>query len=418
MGLQFGHSAQSFFCRLLRTGFHCALILALTLPQARGGDPVISAATGGSGGQAGALQQNANTNSLASNLGKAAGVLSMAAGGLYMAKGAEQMKCCASGCSGSGDSSKKTKDKIDEDTKKKSGGLLSTQACPRVRSPLPFLDFLRPTPADAAIGACLDAMIALATGGLMLVNGMLALQAANQSGQMAANGFNNAATMGSATAPTPAGGNGPENSKLGSTGTSSVRLDPALLRTGTANSIMGQFEKKFGIPRDQFAQAVLDGQDPRKLLGAAPLNPLSNTDMNTATNGAKGMSAADKEKALAGTELSAAQKELAGKLDDKYAINGAGGGTGSNASSFRKPANLGEDAPPADEGGKPSDVAMAISPDVKDALAAKELEDRRNGITDLTIFEVVHAKYREKSKMIFGYDPDGTSVKGGAPHGI
>jgi hypothetical protein len=50
---------------------------------------------------------------------------------------------------------------------------------------------------------------------------------------------------------------------------------------------------------------------------------------------------------------------------------------------------------------------LSVSPDVQAALAAKELKDRQNGITDLTIFQVVHAKYRERSKMIFGYDPDG-----------
>jgi hypothetical protein len=51
---------------------------------------------------------------------------------------------------------------------------------------------------------------------------------------------------------------------------------------------------------------------------------------------------------------------------------------------------------------------------VQAALAAKELDDRKNGITDLSIFEVVHAKYREKTKFIFGYDPDG-ALRGVGP---
>jgi len=57
---------------------------------------------------------------------------------------------------------------------------------------------------------------------------------------------------------------------------------------------------------------------------------------------------------------------------------------------------------------------MQISPELKAAIEAKELDDRRNGITDLTVFEIVHIKYRERAKIIFGYDPD--SVSKGAQH--
>ena len=56
--------------------------------------------------------------------------------------------------------------------------------------------------------------------------------------------------------------------------------------------------------------------------------------------------------------------------------------------------------------------AMPLSPEVQNAIAAKEHEDRLNGLTSLTIFEVVHQKYREMSKIIFGYDPDGGAVGG------
>ncbi len=361
-------------------------------------------------GQSGAQQQNANNNSLASNLGKAASVLSMAAGGLYMAKGATQLKCCTSSCSGSsgtGDSAKNAKDGIDNKTKdgvKKDG--LRGWNCPAPGRPSPFrlFDLFAPPRADAQIGACLDALIALTTGGLMLLNGIMGLQAANQSQQMADNSLGNAGNMSSynpnaATSPT-----GPGSSNLGGNGNTAqvVKLDPALLRTGTANNIMGQFEKTFGIPRDKFADGVLGGEDPRKILGSAPMNALSNADMNKATDGAKAMSAADKAKALGGTDLANAEKELAGRMGDGT-VNLAGGPAPTRAvASEKKGEKIAENEEPAAE----ITATPSLSPEVQKALADKEHQDRLNGITDMTIFEVVHAKYREKSKMIFGYDPD------------
>lgn len=424
-------------------GTRTALLFALVLPLVSGE----AFATGGQysswspnsfspgalGGQAGAQAQNANNNSLASNLGKAAAVLSMAAGGLYMAKGATQLKCCSSGgCTGAGVGSQKTKQNIKTNTQQNldksgiSGGESWNECTPRPRLPFALLELFRPAQADAALGPCLDALIALTTGGLMLLQGIMALQAANQSGQLANSSYGNAGNMagypGAGTSPTPDnngnGSGGPGNSSLGNSSlgpnannNGPIKLDPALLRTGKANDIMAQFEKQFGIPRDQFANKVLNGQDPRQVLGSAPSNALSNADMNQATSRAQAMSDADKAKALDGTDLGTAQRELASKLDDKFAVNpGAGPAGGSAFKGSSKKADEAEDLAGAlanaSATSTSTDASLAVSPEVKAALAAKELDDRRNGITDLTIFEVVHQKYREKSKMIFGFDPD------------
>jgi hypothetical protein len=259
-------------------------------------------------------------------------------------------------------------------------------------------------------------MIALVTGGLMLMNGIMGLKAANQASKNAANSAGNMngmssypGTGGAGTSPTPDSDNVAGMSGLDVSGRASemIKIDPSLLRSGNANDIMSQFEAKFGIPRDKFADSVLGGEDPRKLLGAAPRNALSNDDMNKATNGAKAMTDSEKGNALSRTSLGLAEKELAGKLgtgDSAYAMN-AGGSRNPSAlkRSLAKESELESLEQPASEGQE----NLSVSPDVQAALAAKELKDRQNGITDLTIFQVVHAKYRERSKMIFGYDPDG-----------
>jgi hypothetical protein len=175
---------------------------------------------------------------------------------------------------------------------------------------------------------------------------------------------------------------------------------------------MTQLENKFGIPRNQFANAVASGEDPRKLFGSAPENPLSNEDMNKATSGAKSMTDAEIAKALAGTELTAAQAELAAKFgtgagESQFAVN-PGGARGPASSRKKDTSDLEQliDASPVEE-------AVPLSPELQSALQAKALEDRRNGITDLTIFQVVHLKYQEKCRYFPSYGP--THAEKGAP---
>jgi hypothetical protein len=394
--------------------------------------PVVQAATTPS--QAASQSKAASTNSLASTLGKAAGVLSMAAGGLYMAKGAMQMKCCTQGCTGSGSASKTEVAK--EATKAKDAASTikrqpvdffklrfpdEANSCPDPRvHTFSLLELFQPPKAEADLSGCLDAGIALATGGLMLLNGMMGLAAASQSGQMADASALNASGMDSlsgATAGTPNSSNsaGTTTSGLGSASGASnpIKLDPALLRTGKADDIMNQFESHFGIPRDQFANGVIGGQDPRNLLNSAPKNALSNDDMNKALSGAKSMSDAERAAALAKSPMGDVQRDLASKMggDAQYEMKMAGAGTnGSSLAAFGKKKDAELD--PVDLPVTDATAALGLSPEVQAALSAKQLDDRNHGLTDLTIFQVVHAKYREKSKMIFGFDPDGLP-KGG-----
>ncbi len=397
------------------------------MAQAAGfsGPGFTSPITSGSG-QAGAQSAAASTNTMASNLSKLTSVLSMAAGGLFIAKGVEQMKCCAGGCTGNGAASQKEKDDIDKKSKSDAKKIMRSFDYGKLRFPeeagncLPhppgrgvflLFDFLAPLHASASLG-CIDAMLSMATGGLMLLQGFLGMQAANQASQNAENsnanmGNMNSNSLNSATAPTPETNGTIGSSSIGSSGRSSiqVQIDPALLRTGRANDIMAQLENKFGIPRDQFANSVANGEDPRKLFGSAPSNSLSNDDMNKATAAANKMSASEKANAMAGTAFAAAQAELAGKIgaggDSQFAMNNAAGRVPSASSGRKTDSELESilDTPAASDDPK-------VSPEVQSALAAKALEDRKNGITELSIFQVVHDKYRQVSKIIFGYDPD------------
>ncbi len=380
-------------------------------------------------GQGGAQTGAGNANSMGQMLGQAMGVVSMGLGGLYIAKGAEQLSCCASGCTGSGAQSQAAKNATDQAAKDAANKNIGptklkldmnlrfpdgarnhcpSPGIPASRGIFSLLTFFQPPQEAQAAGGCIDAMISMATGGLMLLNGLMSLNAANQAGKNAASAYGNATSMGSypisGTSPTP----GSSNSGLDNTGRSGelVKIDPSLLRTGKANDIMGQFEQKFGMNRDGFASAVLNGEDPRKLFNSAPRNALSNADMNKATNAAKAMSDSEKAAALSNTGIEEAQKDLLARMNNPENEIKTGGGAASGLSRFTASKKSDEEL---EDLGNPAanPEAMAVSPEVQAALAQRALDERANGITDQTIFQVVHAKYREKAKMIFGYDPDG-----------
>lgn len=452
MGFGLGSKRRSHF-QSFREATALALVLPLVLPpRAQAAGPAPTSWSLPTQANQGNLQKSAgNANSTGQMLGQAMGVVSMGLGGLYMAKGAQQLSCCASGCSGSGTESQAAKNARDinnqNEVKDKFGNIVPKtklkldlpskwldgvrNECPQPRMPAPrgglfsLLAFFQPPQEAQAAGGCIDAMIALATGGLMMLQGLMSLNAANQAGQNAGAAYGNADNMGSypganGTSPTPGSeNNGKGKADLGGTGKSGelVKIDPALLHTGKANDIMGQFEQKFGMNRDDFAKSVLNGEDPRKLLSNAPRNALSNADMNKATQAAKAMSDSEKAAALAGTGLSDAQKELlarlngAGSPENEIKTGGASGALSRMTASKKADEEL-------DELKDAAKSELAVSPELQAALDAKEKSDRANGITDQTIFQVVHAKYREKAKMIFGYDPDGIPKGVGDANGL
>lgn len=385
------------------------------------------------------LQQNAgNANNTGSTMSSIVSILSMAAGGVAIAMGASELSCCTQGCfNASGVKSVGEKAATDAGAAaaapavQKSSGTTQRQPvdywklrfpdgaqnnCPRrFRMPFPLFQLFQPTRAKA--NGCADALLALATGGVMLISGMLGMQAANKQGQNSTIAMGNSTGMDTlggfdgSTSPTGSSANnsGTTGSHLGAGNGNGggIKLDPALLRTGTANDIMGQFEHKFGIARDSFAQNVISGEDPRKLLATAPANPLSVSDMNKAINLAQNMTPEQKAAAQSAT-LNQAQAEMMAKLGP----DGGGGGTAARAPAGRYDFNPDENlvsigsSTATDTSNTPlSDIS--VSPEVQAALLARQLDESKVDAEKLTLFERVHLKYRDKTKMIFGYDPSG-----------
>jgi hypothetical protein len=430
-----GFRCQGRWIRVIATAQLC-VFLAPSLAAAGNPPPLPVPPPPQSTGQSGAQQNAGNTNGLASTLGKALGVLSMAAGGLFIAKGAQELSCCAQGCNtGAGAAAAGTENGLQGASGTAAHEVQHTvpkrqpvdyfhlrfpdgaqNMTPRFRTPFPMIrNFFQPTMARA--NGCLDGAISLATGGLMLLNGILGLSAASQAGNNAGIANSNAGNMGSynptggATSPTGSSANngGPASSGLGAGGDSgsSVKMDPSLLHTGTANDIMGQFEKKFGMQRDAFAENVLGGEDPRKLLATAPKNALAVKDINAAMTAAKNMSDADKEKALAGTQLAQAQNEMTQNMAGAGTDRAPSGEKGTAIADGKK-----DELDPLGLDAKGTAIeTMGLSPEVQAALLAKQLEASKVDVNLMTLFERVHVKYKEKSKMIFGYDPDGV-IKG------
>lgn len=355
------------------------------------------------GSQQSAQDSSGSKNDKAATLSQVVSVISIAAGALSMAQGLQELSCCSNGCNtGAGSSAGAAKAANDANaanaakqvnqnraTMKRFPESASLEKC-RSQVRMPFSFFLAPfmTQKVQASG-CADAMMAMATGGLMMAMGLMGMMAAKNASKNAGISKTNAANLASTG-----------SSNLNGVGSSQgIKIDPALLRNGQANAVMTDFEKKFGIPRDDFAKAINSGADPRDLLSKAPRNAMSEADMNKAMHSGDLLSSAQKSAAMNG--LAGVQKDLLAKLDDTYSSGGGGGG-------YRSPSSLKSSlasaVEPVAEAAKPEEnpTAMPLSDDLKAALAAKEQQDRLEGLTGLSIFQVVHNKYQEKLNMIYG----------------
>ncbi|RYZ93933.1 MAG: hypothetical protein EOP11_27110, partial [Proteobacteria bacterium] len=180
-------------CRKLQASLCSLVVVSLILA------PVTAEAADAS--QTAAQNTSGNTNNMASMLSTGVAVLSMATGALTMAKGAQQMACCMKGCDGAG--KKGVEDKTAQDAAAKlkgtsviesaikdSGVKTSTPAAPGTtganrwepeferrfpdsaslensfgaKANLSLLIRLFRAPTAQASG-CIDAALALATGG-------------------------------------------------------------------------------------------------------------------------------------------------------------------------------------------------------------------------------------------------------------
>jgi hypothetical protein len=397
------------------------------------------------GGQDGAQTQAASKNKTAENISKMMSILSMAMGGVSIYNGLQQLKCCQVGCeTGAAEDAVNKKTGIEGETQRQiqRGGLEEgieiriepeKQLPPRLHD-APEMQLLIPSgtttasscpsrliPANSKLGmmlgllrsekaqasACINGMLALLTGGLMMAMGLMGMVGAKKAGQNASTGLSNANSMGSLSGVPNA-----SSSKIDSGTTNPVKIDPALLRSGQANMIMSDFEKKFGIARDDFFNSVANGTDPRDLLARAPSNPIAPADIDKAMAGADRMTDSQKKAAMERAGIDDLQKEMLAKLgpDDAYEV-GKGGGKKASTGLRSVAASLDDALGTGSDGNGDIGSLMGLSPDVQAALAARELAANAKSVHEMTIFEVVHRKYRERTSVIHGSKP-GTAGSG------
>lgn len=373
-----------------------------------------------------------------------------AQGGNSMLKGKQQMECCKEGCDGAGKEA--AGNKAAQDAAGQAGGKAidgvkvpeSSGPSPKPFNPPPsqklpdvygrdqamnwlpvpasegftcsvsaskakmLFDLFRPHKVEAAAG-CNDAMQAMAQGAMQMLQGLMGMMAAMNAGKQSSKGAGNASNLGAmpgSAAEVPATVSGASLASDGSSG--KITIDPASLRDGKAASVFADFEKNFGIPREVFASSMANGVDPREMLMNAPKNAFTASEMNMAFAAAKNMSEAEKNAAMA--QFADAQKDAAGKIE--AAAMNAGGkspnrSTSSSSSGELDDLGLGEGAK-ADAASNLAD--SGLSPEVQAALAQREAASLRE---TSTIFQVIHRKYQEKIRMIYGFDAHGKSLGGG-----
>lgn len=202
-------------------------------------------------------------------------------------------------------------------------------------------------------------------------------------------------TLTQATSPTPDNngttqGNGPESGTLGDTTASKLDLSPPGLHAGQLGAAFDTLEKNYGVNRDDVMKALKNGVDPKDILAGAPKN--------------------------------APSAELLGKIADKI---GGGGGAPALAQDNRTPASVASGAagtpsdtpapaavgvknPPAVNADElVPDANLALSPEVRAALAAKagKAVAAAPSIEEMagwSLFELVHNRYQKVTPMMYG----------------
>jgi len=280
-------------------------------------------------------------------------------------------------------------------------------------------------PPSAAAGAAL-----MAAGAMMLASGMAAMSAAKEMNKNAnasgINGFN----MDNLTTPTISGElpknlakstatgltpglAGLDPSKLGDTsgGGSTMSIDPAVLASGgKTDALVEDFENKTGISRAEFVEGLNSGKNPTDMLagssgmkkagvGADKINSLV-ADANSSGNLLSGNELLDKV-GMSAADIAAMAAKNGGMGDgDAYALNG--GGASRSPASSSSTTDYSFQGAPKEAGVTSAGLGSAanfsnghLSDNVQSALD-------RSGITNRSIFQMVHEQYKKKMPMMFG----------------
>lgn len=241
-------------------------------------------------------------------------------------------------------------------------------------------------PTTASAGAAM-----MAGGAAMVVSGMQALNGARQMNRMANTAGDNSkgldtvnpsASTIAGTSLDPNGGSGGQ-----------VLIDPSLLRSGKADAIMNDLEAKTGITRDELAKALENGKNPTDLLAnSSALSGKigSEDDLNKLIADASKGAVPGKQEVM--DKLGLTNDDLGGNL-----VNASGGRSlaSANGSSDGFGSSSGGGTGSIGINGSVNGDKSKLSPEIQAALD-------KNGITSLTIFQMVHSQYTKKAPGLFG----------------
>lgn len=230
----------------------------------------------------------------------------------------------------------------------------------------------------------------IAMGVLTMLQGMQGMEGSKKLGQMANQAGLRGADMGSVSASTTFG---TELDK----GNAAFSIDSSAIKGSKAGALFDQFEAKTGLSPEDLANGLNNGasmKDLLKRLGA------SESEVNKALSMNPDAEAANMLDKLGMTDADLAK--LAGVGENM--AGGAGGGGGG----FKSKTKSGSDSALDDlfakkdeangpgAGGSVAD-SMGLSADVEQALG-------RAGLTDKSIFQMVHSRYRARTPGMFGVD--------------
>jgi hypothetical protein len=185
-------------------------------------------------------------------------------------------------------------------------------------------------------------------------------------------------------------------------------LSPSALHSGELGSALAGIQDQYGISPEQFAGALANGMDPRTILMNAPKNPLSAEQAKKAYAAALASEGLDPGKAAAADAALLAENGAGeGVIDGNASGRSAEipvGAEGSATAEASAASNGLRDRLARDLAGMDgeSEEMAGLSPEVRAALAAREKQRRRDQVQELSLFEVVHLKYLEKQKSLFG----------------
>lgn len=246
----------------------------------------------------------------------------------------------------------------------------------------------------------------IAAGAALIAAGMMGMQAAgnmaNNAGISDWNDYNTDSLTPTATyTNTVTGTNTGDPTTPGG-----IDIDDNFTRTGKSGLVFDEFENKTGIGRDTLAEGLKSGRSIADILAESEKLKKKGYDadkiaasMNNSGASALGADEVMSKLGLTPEELAAmANKNSAMGDDSAYAL----GGSGSSRTPASTSSATGIDgmfgANSANSGATLDSLAGAagvLSSDVQNALD-------RNGITDLSIFQMVHRKYKTKTPMMFG----------------